>query len=271
MLLLLLFIIGCFLGSFIGVCADRLSHGEQVLYGRSHCEYCHHVLALLDLIPLISFVRAHGRCRYCKKKLSLWYPFVEVISGMILVLTWIWVIQQNLVTFSTIPLFILYSMLFLTLWALFIADVRYGMLPDVLVAVCVVIAVFLKITPFVMGQSLLSVRDEIIRGIATGSIASTLFIGIDIVTQKFLHKHGMGMGDVKLVFFIGLLLGFPQGLLGIYLAFLTGGIVAAILIIVGAKKFGQQLVFGPFLIVGTVIMVVWGNYIIESLQRFIPL
>src|SRR4051812_8717722 len=82
-----LFILGVFFGSFLNVLADRLSRDENFITGRSYCEYCRHTLSFLDLIPLLSFLFLFGRCRYCKKKLSWYYPFSELLTGVLFALT----------------------------------------------------------------------------------------------------------------------------------------------------------------------------------------
>src|SRR5882762_1878180 len=80
-LFLLLFIFGSSIGSFLGVIVDRLGSKESIWKGRSHCDHCRHVLHPFDLIPIISFFLLGSKCRYCHKKLSWFYPLIELSTG----------------------------------------------------------------------------------------------------------------------------------------------------------------------------------------------
>lgn len=82
MTLIFLFIIGLSVGSFLGVLADRLYKGEDIVFKRSHCDNCKKILGIGDLVPLFSYLFLGGRCRYCRKQLSLKYPLVELTSGL---------------------------------------------------------------------------------------------------------------------------------------------------------------------------------------------
>ncbi|HEX8932138.1 MAG TPA: prepilin peptidase, partial [Patescibacteria group bacterium] len=80
--LIILFILGICIGSFLGVIVDRLPRGESIIKGRSYCEFCKKKLTFLDLFPVFSFIFLGGRCRYCHKKLSWYYPLIELLTGL---------------------------------------------------------------------------------------------------------------------------------------------------------------------------------------------
>src|SRR3954462_10427613 len=81
-----LFFLGTCIGSFLGVIIDRLPRGESISHGRSYCEFCKKKLTFFDLFPVFSFIFLGGKCRYCHKKLSFYYPFVEIVTGILFVL-----------------------------------------------------------------------------------------------------------------------------------------------------------------------------------------
>src|SRR4051812_43059867 len=82
-----IFILGAAVGSFLNVLSDRLPEDRSIM-GRSHCEKCKHTLAWYDLLPILSFFLLRGKCRYCHIKLSFYYPSVEIVTGLVFVLSW---------------------------------------------------------------------------------------------------------------------------------------------------------------------------------------
>lgn len=84
-MIVLVFIIGILIGSFLNVCIYRIPKHETVVFGRSHCMSCNREIKWYDLIPVFSYLFLRGRCRYCKEKLSLQYPCIELITGIIFV------------------------------------------------------------------------------------------------------------------------------------------------------------------------------------------
>jgi leader peptidase (prepilin peptidase)/N-methyltransferase len=82
---LFIFILGSTVGSFLGVIVDRLSSKESIWKGRSHCDHCRHILGVLDLFPIFSFLLLGGKCRYCHKKLSWFYPSIEICTAVVYV------------------------------------------------------------------------------------------------------------------------------------------------------------------------------------------
>lgn len=217
------------MGSFLNVLIDRLPKRKNVLTGRSVCDHCNKTLRWFELIPLLSFLIQGGRCRRCSAKLSWQYPIVELVTGVSFAL-------------GVNPL------LFSSLLVIFVADFKYQIIPDSMV-VFGLLGVLLQGHPFWIS--------------AFG--ASLFFLLLWLVTRG----KGMGLGDVKLAFLMGLLLGYPKIVVAGYLAFLTGAVVGVILILLGIKKPKDHISFGPFLILGTLIALVWGEKIIEWWRRFI--
>ncbi|HEX7041826.1 MAG TPA: prepilin peptidase [Patescibacteria group bacterium] len=245
MTIFLLFLIGLFIGSFLNVVIDRIPQKITIVKGRSRCDSCHHVLMWYDLIPVFSYTYLRGKCRYCHIALSLQYPVVEILTGILFSLSYIlWIanLQMNLLSF-----FILIG-IFATFFALSIMDIKYGILSDKLI----IFATFLTIIFYAIQPYLF--LPHLLVGISCFVLLFLLFI--------LTRGRGIGFGDVKLSFVMGFFLGFPSIVIAFYLAFLTGAIVAIILVISKRKKFiGGTIAFGPFLLLGTYLAWYFGNYL----------
>ena len=246
MFLFTAFIIGLFFGSFLNVLADRIPRGEK-LTGRSHCENCHKVLSWKDLIPIISFVYLRGKCRYCGSKLSLQYPIVELLTGAMFALTYLWLnnpISNVQFQMSNSIFYFLFTIYYLfmvsSLIVIFFADLKHGIIPDKIVIPAIVVS---------FAYLLIIHQSSIINHLLSALLSFGFFLIIYILTKG----RAMGFGDVKFAFFIGLFLGFPAVLFAFYIAFLTGGIVGIILILWKKKALKSAIPFGPFLVIGSVL------------------
>ena len=231
-----LFLFGLVTGSFLNCVIYRLETGSSFLKGRSFCPHCKHKLSWLDLIPVLGFVFLQGKCRYCKKKISLQYPLVELATGFLFILAF-WYFGFGI---SLIPwLFILSSLL-----AIFVYDLKHYIIPDSLVFAAIVVAA-------VFNFNLLAFLS------AFG--AAGFFLAIVLISRG----KWMGVGDIKLAFLMGLMLGWPAILLALFLAFSIGAIIGLGLMAVGRKTLRSEVPFGPFLVTGTLIALFWGEIIIE--------
>ena len=241
MVLLFIFLLGLVIGSFFSVLIDRLPVGENVLVGRSHCDFCKKSLRWYELIPLFSFIIQGGRCRRCHKKLSLQYPLIELLTGLGFVFFY------HVLDYPVLTLFA-YLLIFSSLLVIFMADLKYQIIPDSMIIVGCIGAV-LRLMSLVRPISPMGILPYLLSAVGGASF----FLFLWILTKG----RGMGLGDVKLVFFLGLLLGFPGIIVALYAAFLTGAAVGVILILSGKKSLKGQVPFGPFLIIGTVFALQW--------------
>jgi len=243
---LFLFILGLCIGSFLNVLADRLPNDRSIL-GRSKCDSCRKTLKAIDLIPIVSFVYLRGKCRFCHTSLSYQYLFAEILTGSMFVLTYLLIFPLGIVNF--IVALIIISCLI----AIFFADLRYGIIPDELVAVGVIsLIVWLGI--FEQGLFI----NHLLAGIGAGLFFLMIFL--------FTRGRGMGFGDVKLAVLLGLFLGFPDIVLALYIAFLTGGGTGIILILWKKKRLKSSVPFGPFLILGTLITFYFASLILPEVM-----
>ncbi len=270
-----IFFIGLFFGSFLNVLIDRLPRNEKIT-GRSYCENCKKTLTWKDLIPVISFVYLRGKCRYCKKTLSYQYPLLEILTGALFVFTFNFALNGSVLNFNHSFLniviteyfiFSLFCYLFIisSFIVIFFADLKYGIIPDkVLVPAILVTFIYLLIAPSLSQTSYSGLMHPIIINFLSALGAFIFFLAIFILTRG----RGMGFGDVKLVFFLGLVLGFPGTPLALYIAFLTGGLVGIILILWKKKSLKLAVPFGPFLIMGALISFFFSENIIPKILPF---
>lgn len=244
---LISFVLGLLVGSFLNVLIDRLANEESPFKGRSHCDHCGKTLEPLDLIPVISFLWLGGKCRYCKRKLSWQYPLVELLTGILLVCFTVHYqvinIEPLFINIAYIPLLLI----LLSLFVIFISDLKYRIIPDEMIVVLLVGTVLYGLFNKINWQE---------HGLSSLAVTG-LFLLIILLTKG----KGMGLGDVKYVLFMGLFLGPLGTITALYISFLTGAAVSLILILGKLKSLKSQIAFGPFLIFGTIVSFYFGEAI----------
>ncbi len=222
--------------------------------GRSRCPKCKKQIRALDNIPLFSYLLLHGRCRYCKKTISKSYPVVEFLTGILFV--W-WYLGGTLFFRLAQSPFDLIQPTFwlvvgLLLLAIFFADLTYGLIPDILVFILVGMSFLYRL---ILTTNGLMQPQDFWLSVISGFGASLFFLLLIFITRG----KGMGMGDAKLSFALGLVLGWPRIFIGLFTSFISGAIIASILVLFGKRKFGQTVPFGPFLVLGTIVALAWGE------------
>lgn len=253
----LFFILGLFFGSFLNVVIYRLPQKKSFLGGRSKCLKCKKEIKWYDLIPVFSYALLSGKCRYCKISLSLQYPVVELLTGILFAATFYFLfLLHESFDFVFITSLLFYLLIISSLITIFFIDLKHGIIPDkILLFALFVSAVYLLINPQLIPPHLLG-------GLLGFSLLFVLFIGT--------KGKGMGFGDVKMAFILGVFLGPLKVVLGLYLAFLTGGIVSIILILWGKKKFfGDTIPFGPFLVIGALLSLFFAELIFTKIGMVI--
>jgi len=234
------FLLGLFIGSFLNVAIYRLPRGETIILGRSHCPACGQALAWYDLVPVLSYFALRGRCRYCGTSISPRYPLVELLTGA--------VFAALFYRFGPTPVLAKYLFLGAVLIAAAFIDLEHYLIPDRLVLAGLAGAVILGF----------AARDVGIWSALAGCAAGAGFLSVIAV----ISKGGMGGGDVKLAAVTGLFLGWPLAALALFLAIVSGGLAAAIFLLLGIKGRKDPVPFAPFIAAGTLIAILWGAYII---------
>ena len=233
---LILFLYGLVIGSFLNVLIDRLPKSQPIT-GRSHCDHCKKQLRSIDLIPVVSFLALGRKSHCCKKPLSWFYPFVELLTGISFV-----IIGGDILMFGIISALIV----------IFFADYKYHIIPD---EATIALFIFSTFTLLSVGNKF----DHLLGGL----VLLLGMYGLYWITKG----KGLGFGDVKLAFVIGWLLGLKSGFLAIYLAFILGGIVSAIFLLIKQRKMKSKIAFGPFLVIGITIMLFFEREVFGVVNR----
>ncbi len=231
--LLLIGIIGLAFGSFANVLIYRLCDPKAPKFwqGRSLCPKCQKQIAARDNIPLLSFCLLRGKCRWCHRPIGWHYPLVEGLTALSFVLCF--VLTPTAAVTSLLLCLIAFSFI-----VIFFADLHYGLIPDEML--------------ILSGLAGLAISPAyLLIGLAT----SLGFFLVVLITWF----RGMGLGDVKLALVMGLLLGWPNILVALWVAFVSGGLVATLLLLLKKTKLSATIPLGPFLIVGTLIAALWSQ------------
>lgn len=250
----ILFVLGAIVGSFLNVVIYRTVNDENWVWGRSKCDHCAVPVRWYDNIPLLSYILLKARCRECQEPIALSYPVVEFLTGSLFV-WWYWggslFFQLTHSPFQTLqPLFWLTVGVLLLLIA--VADALYYIIPDAIVGLLMVISLAYRV--FLVLFGIMQLSDLVVTVMAMAVVVS-FFAGLWLLTKG----RGMGMGDVKLVAPLALLLGWPKILVAMFMAFIIGSLVGVTLLLLGRKRLHQVVPFGPFLVIGTFIGLVFGN------------
>lgn len=245
-MILLIFIYGLLIGSFINVCIYRIPRKESIVFPSSHCIYCGTKLKWYDLVPIISYIILKGKCRYCGKRISLLYPFVEFLHALIYIMLYL--------KFGLSLDLIYYAIIFSLLIIIFFIDLYYMVIPDILVFMILVATIVYKFLLFLIFEKNLNLIN---------SFLGLLVSGLLFILIIFMSKGGMGDGDVILISSLGFILGIKKILLTILLSFIIGAIFSIFMLISNIKGMKDPIPFGPFIILGFIISLIWGEQIIN--------
>lgn len=256
-------LIGLAFGSFVGALVWRLHEGKDFVSDRSECEHCHHKLGVLDLIPLVSWLALRGKCRYCGVKIGISAPVLEVVMAVLFVGSY-YVFPLPLETWQAWTSFGLWLVYLVGLMALLVYDLRWMILPNVIVFPLMGIAVVESAIRYSLQSSVtpLDWANSVIFGI-------TVLAGLYWVLYTFSKGKWVGYGDVKLGLFMGIALGFQRSLLALFLANIIGFLVVLPGVLTGKLKRTTRIPFGPFLIAAFVIAFLFGDKLINSYIGFI--
>lgn len=238
----------------IAITADRLS----ILRGRSLCPNCGHVLAASDLVPIFSWLFLRGECRYCKHPISWQYPLVELITASVFVFSYyFWPLSLSGYGLVSFCFWLALTVGFI---ALFIFDLKWYILPDKIVwplVGLVVIELLVKIIFYGGG----------LQAIYIAALGALLIAGLFFILFAVSDGHWIGGGDVKLGLVIGILLsGIEPSFLMLFIASLLGTFVSLPFLAMRRLHRTSMLPFGPFLLVATTIMVLFGGSIMHWLH-----
>jgi leader peptidase (prepilin peptidase)/N-methyltransferase len=249
-MVLLYALLGLAVSSFLNVCIDRLPERESIVSPPSHCPACGRRLAPFDLIPLLSYILLRGRCRYCGAPIPRRVLVVESTTGLLFVLLGYRYGFSPAEGLPPLLLATLYTCFFIVI---FFIDLEHHLVLNQVIYPAIVIA--LLFIPFAPGYS----AKELLLG---GLIGFALLFLI-----AFVYPAGMGMGDVKLATFVGLVVGFPSIFAALLFSFVAGGLVGGGLLLTGLKGRKDPIPFAPFLVAGGMVAMLYGKEIIDWYLR----
>ena len=242
MLVALTFILGLVIGSFLNVCIYRIPRGESLLHPLySVCPKCNHRLFPFDLIPLLSFLLLKGKCRYCETQIAYRYFFIELLTGMLFVLAY-WYLG---LTWSLLSLWFFIALLIIVAFI----DLEHQIIPNKVNLFGFVSGVVLNL--FTGNLSLLNM---LLGFLVSGGLLFLIAV---------LSRGGMGGGDIKFGAVMGVFLGWQLALLALLIAFVLGGLGGIVLLALKKKGRKDMIPFGPFLVLGSLVSILFGNQILS--------
>lgn len=232
---IVIFIFGIIIGSFLNVCIYRIPLHQSIVTVSSHCMTCGRKLKWYDMIPVFSWLLLGGKCRSCKSKISLQYPVIESLNGILYVVI---CLVNGMDLFSLI-----YCLMTSALLTLSLIDWRTYEIPPGINAFLFILGVAAAVLD----------RGNLLSHLA-GMVCVSGFLGILYLISR---GRAIGGGDIKLTFACGLILGWKQ----IILAFLLGCIIGSVihLIRIRVQGEGHVLAMGPYLSAGIFLAALWGN------------
>lgn len=274
LILIIIFLLGTIIGSFLNVVIFRFNTGRKISRGRSMCMSCSKTLKWYELVPIFSFIFLRGKCRKCASPISYQYPIVEFITGLVFVLVtyhFLPIIYVSIWQFIVLTTF--YFFIFSLLIVISVYDIKHKIIPNSLVFLFISLA-------FVS----LFINPEILKGVdyqyfnslfawpslmtfVTGPLLSLPFVFLWLVSGG----RWMGLGDGKLILGIGWFLGLKLGLSAIILSFWIGSIASIIILLFCQKvklNAKTEIPFAPFLIIGMLIVFLY-NIDIFSLVSYL--
>lgn len=235
------FIIGACIASFVNVVVWRLPQKLDFVKGRSFCPNCHHTLAWYDLFPVLSWLFLKGKCRYCHNTISMRYPCVEVLGGLLGMLS----LYAYGLSWDCVFVFII----FMILLTISLIDHDIMIIPDELqlvLCIPVLALVFLNQDVTLMER-----------------IIGCLLVSLPMLLLTYVIPDCFGGGDIKLMFIGGFLLGWSYTLLAMFIAILLAGSYAVYLLLRKKADRKAHIAFGPYLCIGIATSLCFGTELIH--------
>jgi leader peptidase (prepilin peptidase)/N-methyltransferase len=239
---------GLLIGSFSNVCIYRIPRNLSIIFPSSRCTSCNNAIRPWDNIPVFSYLLLGGRCRKCKAKISARYPLVEALNAFLYAaVIWRYGIGWNAVV---------YALLCSALIVITFIDLEFQIIPDRItlagIPLGLVAGSFLLADPF-MRAELLGYQASLIGMVAGGGLFYLVAV---------LSRGGMGGGDIKMMAMVGALMGWKSVLLTTFLGSLTGSLIGIFLMAFRGRGRKSKIPFGPFLALGAVITLFFGQEIL---------
>ena len=247
-IIVLIFVIGLALGSFLNVCIYRIPSKKSLLFPGSFCPRCGAKIRFYDNVPLLSYIILKGKCRACQAKISLQYPLVELVTAALLVMLYL--------RFGPSWNFAARGILILLMILTFFIDLKHRIIPDLLTLPGVVLGFLLS---FLVDSP--SVLNSALGAIVGGAIFYLAAVFGDLLFKK----ESMGGGDIKLAMLLGAFLGWKNVILVFFLSAFLGTLMGGAAMFFSKQvKETRTIPFGPFLALGAIVAIFVGDAIISA-------
>ena len=240
------FVLGMMVGSFLNVCICRMPKNESIVSPPSHCPLCSHQICWYDNIPLISYLLLLGKCRGCGARISLKYPLVELLNGVLTLLLFL--------RFGPTPVFAALFIFCSALVVITFIDIEHQIIPDEISLPGIVIGFVLSF--FLQGHSWLNSLLGILLG--GGSLLAVAYL-----YQRLTGKEGMGGGDIKLLAMMGAFLGWKAVPFIVFASSLVGSLFGITIMLLQKKDSKLAIPFGPYLAFCAVLYIFYGESLIR--------
>ena len=249
------FIFGACVGSFLNVCIYRIPAEKSIVFPASHCPKCKAPIKSYDNLPILSYIILGGKCRSCRVSYSFRYPAIELITGLFALATFL--------RFGLTYAFPIYFLFIAALITITFIDIDHFIIPDVISFPMLGIGLILSVFSDKLGL-VVGIKSSALGAFAGAGVLLAIAGGYYLIKKK----EGMGMGDVKLLAFLGAFLGVRS----IFFILFTSSIIAALYGIPAAlmKKEGREhmIPFGPFLCAAGILYLFYGEAIIAAYIDF---
>lgn len=236
---------GLLLGSFLNVVIYRLPLGLSLIRPGSRCPSCQNPIRFYDNIPLLSYFILRGRCRQCRSSIAWRYPLVEALTALCFAaLFWKYALSREFLTYTVLVLFLI---------PISFIDLDKGLIlnrltiPGFILGICMVLGFQVE------------TWDRVLLGALAGG--GVVFL-IGVLGRLAFRKESLGMGDVKLLIMIGVYVGFPGVVVCLFLGVLAAAVFIVVQFISKKLRLGETIPFGPFIAVGSLVFLLWGEAIL---------
>ncbi len=260
-------VLGLLVGSFLNVCIHRWPRDESVVAPRSRCPHCGKQIALYDIIPVISYVLLRGRCRACEAPISIRYPVVELLNGLLF--------AYLVARFGLQPLTCKLAIFSSMMLVLIFTDLTEYILPDEITLGGLVLGILLS--PFVPIEPILAPIFWFLTGVQppvwaislTESVFGALVLGgllytVGEVYYRVRNLEGLGLGDVKMMAMVGAFWGIGDAFMILIWGAIIGAVTGVLIVLIGRKEWSYALPFGSYLGATAIFVTIWRSGTLAS-------
>ncbi len=258
------FVFGCCIGSFLNVCIWRVPRGMSIVSPPSHCPKCDHQITALENIPLLSWIFLRGRCSSCHEPITARYFLVELATGLLFALIFLKVIAMRQPLAVLLPYFVMTAILICSAFT----DCELGIIPDEFTWFGMICGAAFAVL-FPSAWNLDSRVTALVLSLASMLAAGGLMALCAVAGRKIFQREALGWGDVKFIAAAGALTGLAGALFTVLAGSLAGLAGAPFLRLIPKYRKRRTLRFGPFLALGMLIWIFFGDVLVRMYMRIL--